>query len=125
MSSSKNNCCKGSEILIFPCSGASNTGEMSDRAARMLSKDGAGKMFCLAAIGAKLESFINAAKEAEKILVLDGCQVNCAKKTLEEAGVNSVLHIQITDLGIEKGKSPVNDENIGVVVKEGKKLLKS
>lgn len=121
----KNECCTAAEKLIFPCSGASNTGEICDKAARVLSKEGDGKMFCLAAIGAKLESFINAAKEAGKVLVLDGCQVNCARKTLEEAGVNSVLHVQITDLGIEKGKSPVNEETIGIVVKEGKKLLNS
>lgn len=120
----KNECCVGAEKLIFPCSGASNTGEICDRAARMLSREGEGKMFCLAAIGAKLESFVNATKEADKVLVLDGCQVNCAKRTLEEAGIKSVLHIQITDLGIEKGKSPVNDETIRIVVDEGKKLLK-
>ena len=123
MSEKKNDCCGGAVSLIFPCSGASNTGEMCDRAARLLSKEGAGKMFCLAGIGGRIESFINATREADKVLVIDGCSQECARKTMESAGIDKFKHIQITDLGLVKGKSPVNDENIGVVADKGKALL--
>jgi len=123
MSNNGGDCCGGSVRLIFPCSGASNTGEMCDRAARLLTKEGAGKMSCLAGIGGGIEGMINAAKEAEKVLVLDGCQLECAKQSMERAGVNKFLHVQITDLGLVKGQSPVNDENIGLVANKGKALL--
>jgi uncharacterized metal-binding protein len=123
MSKEKNDCCGGSVILIFPCSGASNTGEMSDRAARLLSREGAGKMSCLAGIGGKIKSMIDGAKAADKVLVLDGCPLACAQKTMEQAGIKSFAHVQITDLGLVKGKSPVNDDNIKLVVDRGKALL--
>jgi uncharacterized metal-binding protein len=123
MSEKKTDCCNGAVSLIFPCSGASNTGEICDRAARLLSKEGAGKMFCLAGIGGRIESFINATREADKVLVLDGCQQECARKTMEEAGIGKFEHIQITDIGLTKGKSPVNEENIRLVAEKGKALL--
>jgi len=123
MSGKKNDCCGGAVTLIFPCSGASNTGEICDRAARLLSKEGAGKMFCLAGIGGRIESFINATREADKVLVLDGCSQECARKTMESAGIDKFKYLQITDLGLVKGKSPVNDENIGVVANKDKALL--
>ncbi len=123
MSKAENDCCAGDTILIFPCSGASNTGEMTDRAARLLSREGAGKMFCLAGIGGRIESFINSTREADKVLVLDGCSQDCAKKTMEEAGIKKFLHVRITDLDLVKGKSPVNEENTRVVTDKGKELL--
>ena len=123
MSKEKNDCCGGSVTMIFPCSGASNTGEMSDRAARLLSREGAGKMSCLAGIGGKIKSMIDGAKAAGKILVLDGCPLACAQKTMEQAGIKSFAHVQITDLGLVKGKSPVNDENIKIVANKGRSLL--
>ncbi len=123
MSKQGDNCCGGSVRLIFPCSGASNTGEMCDRAARLLSGEGAGKMSCLAGIGGGIEGMIEEAREAEKVLVLDGCQMECAKKTLEQAGIENFQNIQITDLGLVKGQSPVSDENIRLVTDKGKSVF--
>ena len=40
--------------LIFACSGASDIGRISDLAARTLTKDGVGKMYCLAGIGGRV-----------------------------------------------------------------------
>lgn len=116
-------CCGGSVKLIFSCSGSSNTGEMCDRAARLLAREGAGRMFCLAGIGGRIEGMINATREAETVLVLDGCQIECAKKTLEQAGIDNFRHVQITDLGLVKGQSPVNDENIRLVADKGKAVI--
>ena len=43
------NCmCNETGVLIFPCSGGSDVGELSDRAARKMAKCGQAKMFCLA-----------------------------------------------------------------------------
>jgi hypothetical protein len=35
---------------------------------------------------------------------------------LEEAGFTEFGHMEVTDLGLEKGKSPATDENIAAVV---------
>ncbi|MFC1539135.1 putative zinc-binding protein [Candidatus Latescibacterota bacterium] len=111
--------------LIFPCSGAADVGEISDRAARKLTRDGAGKMFCLAGLGGHVESFITNTNAAGKIIVIDGCPVDCAKKTLEHAGFADFEHIRITDLGCEKGKSPAADDTVTRIAAEINTMLLS
>ena len=115
--------CASAPTLIFPCSGAADVGEISDRAARKLTRDGVGKMFCLAGLGGHVESFTTNTHAAGKILVIDGCPVDCAKKTLEHANFNDFLHIRVTDLDCVKGKSPVTDETVAHIAAHGKNIL--
>jgi len=103
--------CQEVGVLIFPCSGGSDVGELSDRVARKMAKCGQAKMFCLAGIGAYVTGMIESAKAANKIIAIDGCQVLCSKKILEHAGF-SPISFNLKDLGFEKGKTQVNDENI-------------
>ena len=117
--------CGDAPTLIFPCSGAADVGEISDHAARKLTHDGDGKMFCLAGLGSHVESFITNTQAAGKILVIDGCPVDCAKKTLEHAGFSGFLHFKVTDLDCEKGKSPATYETINRIAAYGKSLLSS
>ena len=124
MNEEKNDVCSGGPTLIFACSGAADVGELSDRAARKLSKEGAGSMFCLAGIGGVVEPIINKTKSASKILAIDGCSLDCVKSSLEQAGFDNYIHMRVTDLGMEKGKSPANDENIDIVTSKAKEILK-
>lgn len=111
--------------LIFACSGAADVGEISDRAAREMSKDGAGKMFCLAGIGGRVEGIMKTTSIASKILAIDGCELDCVKKCLQQAGFDHYEHFRVTDLGLEKGNAAINDENIAKVVTKGKDILAS
>lgn len=115
-------CCSGPKV-IYACSGVSDTGEIADRAARKLNKEGLGDMYCLAAIGAKIEGFIKSTKSASEILIIDGCTLACARKTLELAGFLDVEHLVVTETGMEKGKSPVTDERIEKIVLMAKDKL--
>lgn len=63
-------------------------------------------------------------QSAGKILAIDGCLTECAKKTLQVAGFTSFEHIQLADLGLQKGSSPATVENIQTVVTRAKDLLK-
>ncbi|MBF7084277.1 putative zinc-binding protein [Desulfallas sp. Bu1-1] len=94
--------CEATEILIFPCSGASNVGQIANQAGVELTKAGIGKMFCLAGIGGHVESFVESAKGAKRIIAIDGCPVQCAKKTLEHAGVTITDYVVVTEEGIKK-----------------------
>lgn len=94
--------CETTEILIFPCSGASNVGQIANQAGVELTKAGVGKMFCLAGIGGHVESFVESAKGAQRIIAIDGCPVQCAKKTLEHAGVTITDYTVVTEEGIKK-----------------------
>ncbi len=116
MGDKKENICSAAPTLIFACSGAADVGAVADRAARKLTADGAGKMYCLAGIGGRVQGILKTTEEAEKILAIDGCPLDCTKLSLEEVGFAEFEHIKVTDLGLEKGKSPATDENIDTVV---------
>jgi uncharacterized metal-binding protein len=129
MSSAKQtDCACGSmTTLIFPCSGSADTGEIADRAARKFAQGGCAGMSCLAGVGADISGFIASAKGADRLLVVDGCNLECARKTLAEKGImENIIHHRVDDLGFAKGKSPVTAERINAVVAElGKKLAAS
>ena len=77
--------CAGAPKLIFSCSGGSDVGALADLAARTMTRDGSGKMYCLAGIGGRVSGILASTENAAKILAIDGCPLNCAKKTLELA----------------------------------------
>jgi len=115
--------CGGSTKLVFPCSGGSDVGELTDSAARQLSKTGAAKMSCLAGVGGGISGFIASAQGADVTLVLDGCPQDCGKKTMEKNGVTGFKHLRLTDLGMQKGKSPANDQNMETICGKAKELF--
>lgn len=123
MAEPNSNLCTGGPKLIFACSGAADVGAVADQAARKLTKDGVGKMFCLAGIGARIEGIVKTTRSANKILAIDGCPINCVKGCLEKAGFTEFDHLQLADIGLEKGKSPANEENISKVAARGAQLL--
>ncbi len=108
-------CCGGPKILIFPCSGGSDCGQLTDAAARKLTRDGKGKMYCLAGIGGHVSGIIESTKAAQKIIAIDGCPVSCAKKTLEHAGFSPQAFC-LKDFGFEKGKTQVNETTIREII---------
>ena len=99
------NCCTpNGNIMILPCSGGSNVGQLSNRAAIELTQEGFGKMFCLAGIGGHLSGFVQSAKVMPQMVAIDGCDIGCAKAILEHAEVPVKSYILLTDLGIDKNK---------------------
>ena len=115
--------CSAGPKLIFSCSGAADVGELADRAARKLTRDGVGKMFCLAGIGGRVGGIIKSTEAAASILAIDGCALDCTKKSLEEAGITRFNHLRLTNLGFEKGKANVNSDSIALVVEKAKLFL--
>ena len=116
-------CCGTSPKLIFACSGAADVGHISDLAARKLTADGMGKMFCLAGIGGRVSGIVETTKAAMAILAIDGCPLDCARKTLEEAGFSRFEHLRLSDLGMKKGKTPATPEHVDKVVSRGQMRL--
>jgi uncharacterized metal-binding protein len=94
--------CEPAEILIFPCSGGSNVGQIANQAGVKLTQDGMGRFFCLAGIGGHVSGMIESTKAGKVLVAIDGCPVACAKKTLEHAGFNIDEYVEITSMGIEK-----------------------
>ncbi len=115
-----NNCCATGTRLLYTCSGASDVGELADRAVRKLWKEGFATKTCLAGVGADISGFVLSAKGADANIAVDGCPLACARKTLERIGVTPVA-VMLGDLGYAKGESPVTEESVGriaMLVKE-------
>jgi len=119
-----NSCaCNAPPTLIFACSGAADVGAIADQAARQLAREGAGNMFCLAGIGGRVPGIVKSTEAAVKILVIDGCPLDCARKCLEQAGILGFQHLQLAGLGFQKGQSQVNDAAVRRVAEAGREKL--
>ena len=109
-------CSKVENIMILPCSGGSNVGQIANQAAIELTREGLGKTYCLAGIGGELSGFVQSAKDVDKMIVIDGCDTACGKATLEKAGVPLKKHIVVSELDIHKDKSlNVRPEDVAAV----------
>ena len=115
--------CDATAKLIFACSGAADVGEITDRAARRLTAEGEGKMFCLAGIGGRVSGIMKAAQAADAIVTLDGCRLDCAKICLEQAGFSDFGHVRASDIGMDKGKSPPTNERIAALAQRAAAVL--
>jgi hypothetical protein len=51
-----------------------------------------------------LSGFVQSARDITELVVIDGCEVGCAKGVLEHAEVPLRNYLVITDLGIDKNK---------------------
>jgi len=95
-------CASKTPVMLLTCSGASNVGQLSNHAALELTREGFGKMFCLAGIGGHLDGFVQSAKDVPQMVVIDGCDTGCAKAILDHVEVPLENYIVLTELGIEK-----------------------
>jgi uncharacterized metal-binding protein len=112
-------------IVIYACSGCSDAGELADRTARALSEQKRGEMSCLAGIGGRVKPLMMKAANAHHIMAIDGCPLNCARHTLEQAGFQTVHHLELHRLGLRKGSCPPSEESLAVAVQAGAELIQS
>jgi uncharacterized metal-binding protein len=103
--------CDAAPKPIFSCSGAAEVGHISDLAARKLTAEGVGKMFCLAGVGGRVSGIVKTTKAASKILAMDGCPLNCAGRCLKEAGFTELEHLELADLDMAKGQTEISDSS--------------
>ena len=101
---------------VFSCSGAADLGEISDLVARKMNRDNVRQMKCLAFIGGEIQEMIDSVIETN-MLVIDGCNLDCGKLTLEKNGISDFCHLRLTDMDYIKGQTPASDEVINKIVK--------
>lgn len=90
--------CDSTNILLFPCSGSANVGQIANLAAVMLTIQGRGKMYCLAGICAHIPGMADSAAHADGCIAINGC----ASEALKHAGIAVTKDVVVTDLGIRK-----------------------
>ena len=109
--------CKNNAIkTVFACSGAADLGEVSDLVARKMHHDGVRQMKCLAFIGGGIQDMIDSVKDTN-MLVIDGCNLDCGKLTMEKNGLSDYCHLRLTDLGYVKGQTPASEEVVNEITK--------
>ncbi len=91
--------------MLLSCSGASNVGQLANQSAVELTQEGFGKMSCLAGIGAHLSGFVSSAKDAPELIVIDGCEIGCGRRIIQQAEIPLKNYLVLTDMGIEKNKN--------------------
>jgi uncharacterized metal-binding protein len=123
MSEAKSGACSGANTLIFSCSGAADVGEVADRTARKLTREGLGKMYCLTGVGGRVASIVKTAQAADRILAIDGCALNCASRCLKEAGFKDFAILKLAEVGMEKGSSSATEENVARATKAAENVL--
>ncbi len=118
--------CSAANIAIFPCVGASNVGQLSNKIAIELDKKEIGNLMCTVGIGARAPGLMKSAEASDRIIVIDGCSVSCANKTLELAGFKVDRHIVISELGIKKTKDrDLKDDEVSEALEKTLKILLS
>jgi len=116
--------CKAEDIILLPCSGGSNCGQIANQAAVSLDTLGVGRIYCLAGIGAHIDGMVESARGAKRIVAFDGCQVACAKKVIEHAGLTVTDWICATDEGISKSHNLLLEQaDIESITQKAKELL--
>ncbi len=89
-----------------------------------LYEEGIGHIYCLAGIAAHIDGMVESVQGAKRLVALDGCQVACAKKTIERDGLKVTDWICVTEEGIAKNhQRKLAPEDIDLIVRKTKELL--
>ncbi len=62
-------------------------------------------------------------RSAARLLVIDGCDQECARKTMELAGFKDFQHLKLTEMDFKKGETPMPPVRIREVADKGARLL--
>jgi uncharacterized metal-binding protein len=80
-------------------------GQLTNLAAVQLTEEGYGTIACIALLAIGSESLVENSRNADEVVILDGCPMLCGKKIAYEKGLRETQHLVVTELGIPKGPS--------------------
>ena len=109
-------------VAVFYCAGASNVGQSTISACQGAVREvGYAKaaLMCLASISAELPNITNGTKQSKGILAVDGCPMQCAKRTLVKFGFTPDDSVVISrDYEIKKNFVVVGEEGMDKVAQD-------
>ena len=116
--------CSAEEITFLPCSGGSNCGQITNQVAITLDEEGVGHIYCLAGVAAHIDGMVESARGAKRIVALDCCQVACARKAIEHAGLKVTDWICVTEEGVAKNHQfSMAQEELELIARRTKESL--
>jgi len=111
------------ENALFVCFGAmSNVGMLTGLAAIEAVKQvqpGKAGIFCLGGLPTQAQSVLEKTRAVQRIITVDGCHLNCARKIVEQAGFSAAVALNLViDCAIpKKSASQYDTAELGIAVK--------
>jgi uncharacterized metal-binding protein len=110
-----------SKILIFPCGGSSDVGQLTVHAAQELILEGKAEWVSVGRIK-DLPETAHETTSTPPFIVVDGCEKQCGRRYLEKLKCDIEFHLSLADLGIWNPQSPripqradIGDEDLQLV----------
>jgi len=88
--------------LVYSCSGCSSAAQMANDLAVRLDREEHAEMSCIAGVGGDVAPLVNTATSGRPMLVVDGCPLECARKSLESHDVTPDRHVNLAERGVPK-----------------------
>jgi len=88
--------------LVYACSGCSSAAQMANDLAVRLDRERLAEMSCIAGVGGDVDPLVATATADRPTLVVDGCPLECARKSLERHGVTPDRHVNLAERGVPK-----------------------
>lgn len=83
--------------VVYSCSGSSNVAQLTNHLAVKLDREQIAEMSCITGVGGNVKPLVHKAKHAEKIIVIDGCQLKCALHCLKNQDIEPDIHVTLTE----------------------------
>ncbi len=106
--------------IILACDGAASVGQVGHEVAVKLTRENAeARMCCLAAVGANSKPHIAIAEKSRKLIIINGCQNNCASKIVRDKNIIPSYEITIAKEGVDKVPTlDFDDEDVDRLAKK-------
>jgi len=88
--------------LVYACSGCSNAAQLANTLAVRLDREQMAEMSCIAGVGGDVRALLKTARSGRKILVLDGCPLQCARNCLARHAIEPGAHVDLSKFGVKK-----------------------
>ena len=109
-------------FLVVSCSGALRSGQVANAIAVKMAENGFAEMVSIAGIAAGVEEYVDKAKRADNLIIIDGCDKKCACKIIENSGGVPKHEFCLAELGYLDSDGPVNVNEVDVFRKKIKLL---
>jgi len=93
---------KKSLPLVYSCSGCSQVAQLANRVAVYLDRNQLAEMSCIAGIGGRVKPLMRLARSGRPILVIDGCPLKCAQRSLNAIDIAEDHYILLSEYGLKK-----------------------
>lgn len=93
---------KKQKPTLYSCSGCSSAAQLCNDLAKQLDREGLVNMSCIAGVGAGVTPLVRQAKQAAKIIALDGCRLQCSHHCLAKQDLAADIHLDFSGYGVKK-----------------------